>query len=72
MRKKAGPTSSARGVQVFELTMDNAEDQDELNRRLRKPGEPDSCSPPQTGRTSHSKSTAGPARKKRGRRGGKA
>lgn len=28
-------------VQVFELTMDNTEDQDELNRRLRKPGEAD-------------------------------
>ena len=32
----AGPT----GVQVFELTMDNPENQDELNRRLQKPGEP--------------------------------
>jgi hypothetical protein len=31
------PTDS--GVQVFEVTMDNPEDQDELNRRLRKPGE---------------------------------
>jgi hypothetical protein len=30
-------------VQVFELTMDNPEDQDELNRRLRKPGEPSRC-----------------------------
>jgi len=27
------------GIQVFELTMDNPENQDELNRRLRKPGE---------------------------------
>ncbi|GEM_PF-6377628 len=27
-------------VQVFELTMDNDEDQDELNRKFRKPGEP--------------------------------
>ena len=27
------------GVQFFELTMDNTEDQDDLNRRLRKPGE---------------------------------
>ena len=26
--------------QVFELTMDNTEDQDELDRLLRKPGEP--------------------------------
>jgi hypothetical protein len=31
---------AASGVQVFELTMDNPEDQDELNRWLRKPGEP--------------------------------
>lgn len=29
------------GVQIVELTMDNTEDQDELNRRLRKPGEAD-------------------------------
>jgi hypothetical protein len=35
MRKKANQTSSAGGVQIFELTMDNPEDQDELNRRLR-------------------------------------
>jgi hypothetical protein len=28
-------------IQVFELTMDNTEDQDDLNRRLRKPGESD-------------------------------
>ena len=31
--------SGAAGGRVFELTMDNPEDQDELNRRLRKPGE---------------------------------
>ena len=40
MSQKADQPSGA-GVQVFELTMDNPEDQDELNRRLRKPGEPD-------------------------------
>jgi hypothetical protein len=40
MGKKASQTSDAGGVQVFELTMDNPEDQDELNRRFRKPGEP--------------------------------
>jgi hypothetical protein len=33
--KTIGPTE----VQVFELTMDNDEDQEELNRRLCKPGE---------------------------------
>jgi len=40
MDKKDNKTSGAGEVQVFELTMDNPEDQDELNRRLRKPGEP--------------------------------
>ena len=40
MGKKDNKTSGAGEVQVFELTMDNPEDQDELNRRLRKPGEP--------------------------------
>lgn len=33
----AGP-----GVQIVELTMENDENQDELNRRLRKPREADS------------------------------
>ena len=32
-------------VQVFELTMDNEEDQEELNLKLRKPGEPGYCPP---------------------------
>ena len=36
-------------VLVFELTMDNPEDQDELNRRLRKPGEPDPGASPTNG-----------------------
>jgi hypothetical protein len=39
MEKKDYKTYGARKVQVFELTMDNPEDQDELNRRLRKPDE---------------------------------
>jgi hypothetical protein len=39
MRKEEDHTPDAAGIQVFELTMDNPEDQDELNRRLRKPGE---------------------------------
>lgn len=38
------PTRSSE-VQVFHLTMDNPEDQDELNRRLRKPGESDKGTP---------------------------
>ena len=40
MSQSANQPSRAGGVQVFELTMDNPEDQDELNRRLRKPGNP--------------------------------
>ncbi|MBI3822990.1 MAG: hypothetical protein HY289_09980 [Planctomycetes bacterium] len=39
MNQKPDQGSTAAGVQVFELTMDNAEDQDDLNRRLHKPGE---------------------------------
>ncbi len=45
MGKKDNKTSGANGVQVFELTMDNPENQDELNRQLRKPGEPAPCPP---------------------------
>ena len=45
MRKKVDNTLGVDDVQVFELTMDNPEDQDELNRRLRKPGEATYCSP---------------------------
>ena len=47
MGKKEKQVSGPAEVQVFELTMDNPEDQDELNRQLRKPGEPDR-SPPVT------------------------
>ena len=39
MKKKVNETSDAGGVQVFELTMHNSENQDELNGRLCKPGE---------------------------------
>ena len=45
MAKNREETSGPIGVQVFELAMDNDEDQDELNRRLRKPGEPAWCPP---------------------------
>lgn len=40
MEEKNPETSGAGEVQIYELTMDNPEDQDELNRKLRKPGEP--------------------------------
>jgi hypothetical protein len=52
MSQKAEQPSSADGVQVFELTMDNPEDQAELNRRLRKPGEPDPGASPKNGQAS--------------------
>jgi hypothetical protein len=68
MRKKINPTASAGGVQVFKVTMDNLEDQDELNRRLRKPGEPGSCPPPKIGPTAHGKSAAELTGKKKGKR----
>jgi hypothetical protein len=50
MSQKPDQPSSAGGVQVFELTMDNPEDQDELNRRLRKPSESESGASPKDGR----------------------
>ena len=49
MGEKDNKTSGAGEVQVFELTMDNPEDQDELNRQLRKPGEPACCTPAKIG-----------------------
>ena len=49
MEQKNNKTSETGEVQVFELTMDNPEDQDELNRRLRKPGEPDRAEATQVG-----------------------
>ena len=49
MNPKADQTSNGGSVQIFELTMDNPEDQDELNRRLRKPGESDPGAPPKNG-----------------------
>jgi len=70
MARKAEQTSGAGGVQVFELTVDNPEDQDELNRRLRKPGEPAPCLSPEIGRTSPGESTAESTGKKKGRRKG--
>jgi hypothetical protein len=63
MGKKDNQTSDAAGVQVFELTMDNPEDQDELNRRLHKPGEADDSPPAKIGHAVQGESTtesAGP------------
>jgi hypothetical protein len=49
MSQKPDQPSGGNGVQVFELTMDNPEDQDELNRRLRKADEPNSGTAPKNG-----------------------
>ena len=63
MEKKENPTSNTGEVQVFELTMDNPEDQDELNRRLRKPGEPDRCPRAQIGGAAQGESTTASPKK---------
>ena len=68
MGKKEKPTPGAAGVQVFELTMDNPEDQDELNRELHKPGEPNKSSPAVIGRKMQDESTTESAEKKSGDR----
>jgi hypothetical protein len=57
MSQNANQPSSTGGVQVFELTMDNPEDQDELNRRLRKPGEPAPGTSPKNGQATPSEPT---------------
>lgn len=45
MGKDEDQTLGPAGVQVFELTMDNPENQDELNRQLHKPGESNKTCP---------------------------
>ena len=57
MSQNANQPASTGGVQVFELTMDNPEDQDELNRRLRKLGEPDTGASPTNGQATPSEPT---------------
>ena len=66
MAKKEKQTAGTAGVQVFELTMDNPENQDDLNRQLRKPGEPDRCPTVTNGRPAQGDSTTESAEKKRG------
>jgi hypothetical protein len=63
MGKENDQSSGAAGVQVFELTMDNPEDQDELNRLLRKPGETDSTPVPKTSCTGQGESAPNSAAK---------
>jgi hypothetical protein len=65
MGKKDNRTSSPAAVQVVELTMDNPEDQDELNRRLRKPGEPDRHMPETNGPATKRPSASESASKKK-------
>jgi hypothetical protein len=65
MGKKDNQTSGAAEVQVFELTMDNSEDQDELNRQFRKPGELDDRTPAKIGRTVQGESTTESAGRKK-------
>ncbi len=60
MGKKEYQTSGALGIQVYELTMDNPEDQDELNRQLHKPGEPNNTSPAIPTRKMQDESTSKP------------
>jgi hypothetical protein len=57
MSQNPNQPPSTGGVQVFELTMDNPEDQDELNRRLRKPDESDPGASPKNGQTTSTEPT---------------
>jgi hypothetical protein len=49
MEKQEDKVAEGGEIQVFELTMDNPEDQDALNRQLRKPGEASRCTAEQAG-----------------------
>jgi hypothetical protein len=64
MAKKENQTAGTAGIQVFELTMDNPEDQDDLNRQLHKPGEPNNSLSATLGRKVHDGSTTESAEKK--------
>ena len=57
MDKNVNQTSGTSKIQVFELTMDNPEDQDELNRRLQKHGEPNGNPAAKIGSTAQGQST---------------
>ncbi|MBI2804280.1 MAG: hypothetical protein HYX68_04765 [Planctomycetes bacterium] len=63
MAKENQMPNTAR-VQVFDLTMDNPEDQDKLNRELLKPGEPNNGSSAVVGREVQDESTTESAKKK--------
>jgi hypothetical protein len=57
MAKKENQLGGPAEVQVFEVTMDDSEDQDELNRRLHKPGEPNNIPSVTLGRKVKDEST---------------
>jgi hypothetical protein len=63
MAKKENQSSGPAGIQVFELTMDNPEDQDDLNRQLHKPGEPNKSSTAVVGKKVSEQSTTETAEK---------
>ncbi len=63
MEKKEKQTAGTAGVQVFELTMDNPEDQNDLNRRLQKPGEPNNSPSGVLGRKKDNESATASAEK---------
>jgi hypothetical protein len=65
MGKKDNQKSGAAAVQVFELTMDNPKDQDELNRQFHKPGEHDDRPPAKIGRPVQDESTTESAGRKK-------
>ena len=64
MAERENKTAGTPGVQVLELTMDNPEDQDDLNRRLTMPSGPKNSPSAMLGRNAHDKSPAESAEKK--------
>ena len=63
MAKTENQTAGTAEIQVFELTMDNPEDQGELNRHLHKPGEPNDSPSAMPGRKVKGPSTTASAEK---------
>jgi hypothetical protein len=51
-------TVEPRKSYTFEAIPEDEETQDELNRRLRKPGEPGYCAPPKRGEARNSQASA--------------
>lgn len=65
MGKKDTKRSAAGEIQVFELTMDNPENQEVLNRRLRKVCEPDPCTSAEAADAAQGKRTAKSSNRRR-------